>query len=197
VKRLLLVRHGETAWNAAGKLQGQEDIPLSDKGIEQSKSLRPFLGRYAIQKVLSSDLQRAFQTAQALGFENPRLEPRLREAKLGVWEGVGKAVLRKASGDNYIAWREGRFTPEGGESFQALCERLKTVLDELPDTNETTLLVTHGGVVRAALASLLNIQPSMIIPAGPGSLTVISLNGRPRLEHYNLTAYTLPDDGAI
>jgi glucosyl-3-phosphoglycerate phosphatase len=197
VRRLLLVRHGETSWNAKGKLQGQEDIPLSEKGLEQSKSLRPFLNRYEVQNVLSSDLQRAYQTAQALGFENPRLEPRLREARLGVWEGVEKARLRKASSENYIAWREGRFTPQGGESFQTLCERLKTVLDELPATDETTLLVTHGGVVRAALASLLNIQPSMIIPAGPASLTVISLNGKPRLEHYNLTAYPLPDDGAV
>lgn len=197
MRRLLLVRHGETSWNATGKLQGQEDIPLSEKGLEQSKSLRPFLGRYTISNVVSSDLQRAYQTAQALGFETARLEPRLREAKLGVWEGVEKSHLRKTSCEDYIAWREGRFTPEGGESFQHLCERLKTVVNELPNTDETTLLVTHGGVVRAALASLLNIQPSMIIPAGPASLTVISLDGKPRLEHYNLTAYTLPDDGAV
>src|SRR6478752_6577613 len=83
--RLVLVRHGQSTYNAQGLLQGQSDPPLSDPGRAQAEALRPFLPRF--ERVVTSDLVRASETASLLGYPDARPDPRWREIDLGSWSG--------------------------------------------------------------------------------------------------------------
>ena len=84
--RLLLVRHGESTWNAEHRLQGQADPPLSELGREQAEALLPFLDGIPDRR-LSSDLTRAVQTAELLGLAGAPTDPRWREIDIGEWAG--------------------------------------------------------------------------------------------------------------
>ena len=198
MKRLLLVRHGETTWNSDRRLQGQEDIPLSARGIEQARSLAPHVRAFAPQTVVASDLQRAKQTAEALGYGDGRLDERLREAHLGDWVGLSAADLLSTDAASYQAWRQGTLTPPGGESFDELIERVRAALWELRSEPGPILVATHGGVIRAALALLLGLYPDRIVPVSPASLTIIEMvddaaafgsSGGARLHSFNITGY--------
>src|SRR5689334_4521412 len=83
--RLVLVRHGQSTFNASGHLQGQTDTPLSDAGRAEAEALRPFLPRF--EQVVTSDLQRASETAALLGYPDARKDARWREIDLGGWAG--------------------------------------------------------------------------------------------------------------
>lgn len=131
MKRLLLVRHGETVWNSERRLQGQEDIPLSARGIEQARSLAPVVRAFAPATVVASDLKRAHQTAEALGYGACKLDERLREAHLGAWVGLRAADLLREEPASYLAWREGTLTPPEGESFEQLQVRTLAVLQDV------------------------------------------------------------------
>ena len=85
--RILLVRHGQSTHNAQARLQGQADPPLSDAGRAEAELLRPALPAFETDRVVTSDLQRAAQTAALLGYPDARREPRLREIDVGEWEG--------------------------------------------------------------------------------------------------------------
>src|SRR5690606_2735701 len=128
---LLLVRHGETAWNKERRLQGQEDIPLSPRGMDQAKALAPVVRPFAPTTVIASDLKRARQTAEALGYGDCRSDMRLREADLGVWVGMSAEELMATRAAEYLAWRAGTLTPEGAESFEVLIERVRPALQDL------------------------------------------------------------------
>lgn len=184
---LLFFRHGATDWNAEGRLQGQEDIPLSEAGRRQVTALVPFVAQHHFTRVVCSDLRRTYETAVLLDFPMPELDPRLREADLGAWTGLRSTDLRAAAGEQYHNWRAGRCTPPHAESWTELCARVDAVLRELQTRDGMTLIVTHGGVIRAACALLIGLQPEMMHPPAPASLTVITLGRRPRLAAFNLT----------
>lgn len=187
--RLLLLRHGETVWNQVRRLQGQADIALSKRGREQVSSLRHTVQTYAPTRVISSDLRRAKESATLLGFDDPTLDARWREADLGSWVGCEIAELRAQEPEAYQAWRAGTWTPQGAESFDALRRRVEEATACLLEGEESVLIATHGGAIRAVCANLLNLMPSDLIPVSPGSLTIIEFNGRARLHTFNLTAY--------
>lgn len=194
--RLLLVRHGETAWNKERRLQGQEDIPLSPRGLEQARALSPVVRPFAPATVIASDLKRARQTAEALGYGDCRSDVRLREADLGEWVGLSAEELMATKAADYLAWRAGTLTPKGAESFEVLAERVRRAIADLVGAPGPVLVVSHGGVVRAALAILLDLYPDKLVPVSPGSLTVVDVPaGRPsadasaKLHSYNLTGY--------
>lgn len=187
--RLMLVRHGESVWNALRKLQGQQDLPLSPKGRLQAQQLAPVVRAYAPEYVIASDLSRAKETAELLGYPPERLEPKWREAFLGDWEGASIPELRAVSGDDYRAWRDGAFNPPQAEAFDQFCERIGAAIEELSAYRQNVMVVTHGGVVRAAMKVLFGIGPNQIIPVSPASLTVIDLMPEPRLRAYNITSY--------
>ncbi len=196
--RLLFVRHGETAWNNERRLQGQEDIPLSPIGVEQARALAPVVRPFEPVTVIASDLKRARQTAEELGYGDCRLDPRLREADLGAWVGLSAAELMATRAADYLAWRAGTLTPEGAESFEMLIERVRPALQDLVKQPGPVLVVSHGGVVRAALAVLLNLYPDKIVPVNPGSLSVVDVpkswpdvaGEGPKLHSYNVTGYS-------
>lgn len=173
--RLLLVRHGETDWNAARRLQGQQDISLSARGQGQAAALAGMVASFAPDMVVTSDLTRTRETAAALGYPEPETDPRWREADLGAWTGEYIDALRKDVPDAYAAWRGGDFTPEAAEPFEALSERVRAATEALIGRGQTVLVITHGGPIRAVCAYLLCLHPKRVVPVSPGSLTVLEL----------------------
>ncbi|HEX2148417.1 MAG TPA: histidine phosphatase family protein [Pseudorhizobium sp.] len=191
MKRILLVRHGESEWNAVRRLQGQADIGLSERGQEQASALAPMVATYKPKLCLTSDLKRASATAALLGHPDARREPLLREQDVGVWTGAEIANLIADTPAAYSGWRAGSFAPEGGEIWADFRVRIGGALrSAIEAEEETVLMVCHGGVIRAALDFALCLPPSRIIPVGPASLTILAFaKGEPRLEVFNATVF--------
>jgi glucosyl-3-phosphoglycerate phosphatase len=197
VTLLLLVRHGETSWNGARRLQGQLDQSLSETGRAQVAKLAPVVRAYAPDDVVSSPLARAVQSADTLGYV-PRVDPRWQEAHLGEWQGLLTAALRAESEESYQQWRTGRFTPRGAEPFEAMQSRVREAAEELRGSGgDVVLVVTHGGPIRALCQALVGLDPASAVPVGPASLTTLHLEaGRARLGSYNVTGHSHAGDPA-
>jgi probable phosphoglycerate mutase len=180
--RLLLIRHGESTWNAEHRLQGQADPPLSALGREQAAALRPFLEDLP-PRALSSDLTRAVQTAELLGLGGAPTDPRWREIDIGDWAG---RTLDELDPDDVAAWQRGELAPPAAETFAELQTRVAAAVDEL--RGEDAVVVTHGGCVRAATAHLTGADPRRLAPPANASLTVIEHGDRTRLHAYGLRA---------
>lgn len=183
---LLLVRHGETDWNAERRLQGREDRPLSARGRSQARALAPYVARYRPDRVTCSPLLRTRQTAQLLGVAVTRLDPRWQEADLGSWTGRTREELVATGDGGYAAWRAGSYQPPGAEPLTELRLRVASAIDDLPGGG-VHLVVTHGGPIRAACHTLVGLDPAALVPVPPGSLTAFDLGGaRPRLLAFNV-----------
>jgi probable phosphoglycerate mutase len=148
-----LIRHGATAWNEAGRIQGHADIPLSPRGRGDYDGLGPPPALDGAVWV-SSPLRRAIETARLLGADGLRTEPRLIEMDWGAWEGRTLAELRDELGP---AMRENEnrgldFRPPRGESPRHVQARLGPWLREVGQAKTPTVAVTHKGVIRALLA---------------------------------------------
>jgi probable phosphoglycerate mutase len=152
VTRVLLIRHGPTAWNASGRIQGQTDVELSPEGRAEVRRWR-LPAAWAQARVFSSPLSRARETAMILTGRTPTLDPRLSEMAWGRFEGRRLADLRaRAPGE--MAANEARgldFRPPGGESPREVCARLQSLLGELAADPRPVVAVCHKGVMRAAL----------------------------------------------
>jgi broad specificity phosphatase PhoE len=185
--RLLLIRHGESTWNAEHRLQGQADPPLSPLGREQAAALLPFLDAIPAHR-LSSDLTRAVQTAEALGLGGAPTDPRWREIDIGDWAGHTLDELDPA---DVAAWQRGELAPPNAETFAELQARVAAAVDEL--RGKDAIVVTHGGCVRAATAHLTRADPRRLAPPANASLTVIEHGERIRLHAYALRAPDLPE----
>ncbi|HWL75604.1 MAG TPA: histidine phosphatase family protein [Burkholderiaceae bacterium] len=152
--KLLLIRHGETAWNAEHRIQGTLDIPLSPLGRVQSARLADCLASEPIEAVYSSGQSRAWLTAAPvaarLGLQ-VIAEPRLRERAFGVFEGLTLDEIAARYPAEFIKWRERdpAWRPEGGESGQQLIDRVMSAVTEIGarHQNQTVALVSHGGVL--------------------------------------------------
>ncbi|GAB5603127.1 histidine phosphatase family protein [Thermus sp. FJN-A] len=165
MKELWLIRHGETEWNVKKRFQGHLDVPLSPVGIGQAfrlaqrlaRSRLPFDGLYA------SDLRRARETAEPLAsvLGLPlQTSPLLREIHVGHLAGLNREEA-EARYPEFVqeALRDPWHTPRpGGESMADLASRLAAFLEELPPGRH--LLVTHGGIIRAALKMALDLEGS-------------------------------------
>jgi len=155
---LLLIRHAESSWNAAGRWQGHGDPPLSDRGRAQADALARELARETIDVLVSSDLRRAAETAAILGQARglqPQLNPRLRELDLGDWEGLTSDQIERTAGDVLRRLNDGDLDvrPGGGENLRELEQRALLVVTELVDAHpgRRLAIVTHLGVIRALL----------------------------------------------
>ncbi len=150
--RLLMLRHGATAWNLGRRIQGRLDLPLHPAGRARIRSWRLDPG-WRTALCLSSPLARARETAVLLGFSGARPEPRLIEMDWGAYTGWRLADLRALLGDR-LAANEARgldFRPPGGESPREVAGRLADLFRELAGIGRDHLLVTHKGVRHAAL----------------------------------------------
>ncbi len=154
---LLLIRHGETAWNAEHRIQGHLDIPLSATGIRQAALLADRLAGETIDAVYSSELARAWLTAEPLaaraGLEI-RAETRLRERSFGTFEGLTLDEIATRQPESFRNWRERdpAWAMEGGESGQVLIDRVLEALRDIVTRHQgkTVAVVTHGGVLDVA-----------------------------------------------
>jgi broad specificity phosphatase PhoE len=149
---VLLVRHGPTAWNASGRIQGRADTDLSPRGREMVASWR-LPAAWADARVLSSPLCRACETATILTGRPPIIEHRLVEMDWGRFQGRRLADVR-AEAPEAMAANERRgldFRPPGGESPREVCVRLQSLLAELAADPRPVVAVCHKGVIRAAL----------------------------------------------
>ena len=193
---VLLVRHGETGWNAEGRVQGQADAPLSAVGRAQAEALGAALAGGALGAITgaaSSDLARASDTCTtlegALGLTpGPRL-PGLRERHLGVLQGLTWAEARQKQPDAWRAARSERDAriPGGGESFRDLICRMKGTLETLSAERPggRVAVVTHGGAILAAYA--LADQTRRKVP-GNASVSVFQIDpskGRWKFKGYH------------
>ncbi len=191
--RLLLVRHGQSRWNADRRLQGQADVGLSDLGERQAEALRSTIEDIGFCRAVASDLERVRETARRIGAESPRFTDRLREIDVGDWTGRGIDEIRAEDEAAYQGWRAGTSAPPGGEAWQDFVDRVSSVIEtERKNPCQNLLIVCHGGVIRAMLQRYVGLEPARIIPVAPASLTALRLgNGKPpRLELFNY----LPND---
>ncbi len=159
--RLLLIRHGETDWNAEGRYQGQADPPLNATGWEQAGALAEALRGTALEAIYSSDLRRARQTADLLAAATGApllLEPRLREVGLGEWEGQPFRDIQSRHPDLLRQRREDplHFAPPGGETVLALRHRLLSALNDIAASHPrgSAALVSHGFALAVLKVSL-------------------------------------------
>jgi probable phosphoglycerate mutase len=160
--RILLVRHGETDWNATGRLQGQSDTPLNATGHEQARRAAQRLVSEPVRALYSSDLARAFQTAtiigQTLGLAVVT-SPHWRERQYGVWEGLTAAEIQGRYPEEFAAWRARSpdFAPPQGETRSQLLSRALAELQTiaLRHVGETAVVVTHGGLCYVLISHFL------------------------------------------
>ena len=187
---LVLVRHGESTWNAERRLQGQLDPPLSARGRQQAVALAPLVAalRMPPERVIASDLARARETAALLGLEGARQDPAWREIDVGEWAGRTAAEV-DAAGVELTNWRGGPRTAPDGESWDAFADRVGRGVDELAAAGGPWLVVCHGGCIRAACAHLTGADPLALGAPPNASATTFELGARPRLRAYGV----LPD----
>jgi broad specificity phosphatase PhoE len=160
---ILLVRHGETDWNAEGRIQGQTNSSLNERGREQARALAEQLAGEQIDAVYASDLDRARETAEilALRLDLPVvLDPALRERNFGSWEGKTVAELEEQSPGAWARWREGNEGEGDVEDHLALAERVRDAIRRLAAAHpgERILVVAHGGVIRVILTDAAGLS---------------------------------------
>ncbi|WP_423595629.1 histidine phosphatase family protein [Roseateles sp. MS654] len=151
---ILAIRHGETAWNREGRLQGHLNLPLNELGVRQAERLGAALADHSIDAVYASDLDRAAVTARHVAAPHGlavRLDVRLRERAFGVHEGKLWTEIETAFPEDALRWRrrDPAFEPPGGESLSTLYARCIGVVSELAAAHagQTIAVVAHGGVL--------------------------------------------------
>jgi probable phosphoglycerate mutase len=163
-RTVLVWRHGQTAWNAQRRFQGQLDISLDDLGREQAARAAALLVGFAPSAIVSSDLVRARETAQALADVTGlpiATDPRLREIDVGVWQGLTFDEVSERFPIEAAAWRDGGDGRRGGgESLVEVGARAVAAVDDalldLAD-GRTLVVVTHGAAGRAIVASMIGL----------------------------------------
>ena len=155
--RFCLVRHGETEWNVQRRIQGNLDLPLNATGMMQAHAAARGLVEAGIERIYSSDLARARQTAEAaaqhIGLPLNLCE-QLRERRFGIFEGLTYDEAKRRFPDVHARFesRASGFAIPGGESLQQFAARVETALRRLASDHpgQTVLVVTHGGVLDIA-----------------------------------------------
>jgi broad specificity phosphatase PhoE len=188
--RLILVRHGESTWNAEKRLQGQLDPPLSERGREQSRALAAIVDGVPDERVICSDLTRARETAELIGLRPGRFDARWREIDVGSWGGKTAAEI-DAQGDALTNWRGGPRRAADGEPWEAFAARVSGALDELLAAGGSWVVVSHGGCIRVATAHVTGADALRLGSPPNASATVFEAGARPRLLVYG----SLPDGG--
>ena len=171
LRRLILLRHGQTDYNVDGRMQGHIDSCLTDAGHEQAAEAAPVLASLAPDRLVSSDLRRAVDTAEVVGAAcglPVKFDPRLRETHLGLWQGHTVAEIERDYPGAIATWRsDPAWAPPEGESRIDVVARSRPVVDELDaeladsdGVSETVLLVAHGGLIAGLVTGLLDLPPS-------------------------------------
>jgi 2,3-bisphosphoglycerate-dependent phosphoglycerate mutase len=183
---LLVVRHGQTAYNSSQRIQGQLDIGLDDTGHAQAQKVASALRGQDIAAVHSSDLSRAVQTAQplarALGLAL-HAHADLRERHFGRFQGLSYSEIEAQFPDDARRWRtrEPDFQPGGGESLLALSARVQAAFTRLAQAHagHTVVVVSHGGVLDALyrLANGIGLQGARTWQLANAAIHRVLFNG--------------------
>jgi broad specificity phosphatase PhoE len=179
---LYLVRHGETDWNAQRRWQGQADIPLNGRGIEQAHAAGERLAQVGLTALYSSDLERAWRTAEAIGAATGLraiADAGLREVDVGSWSGVTLEEAREQHPVEHARWLAGETPWSDGETYAQMGERVRETVVRLltphaPD--DRIAMVCHGGPIRGLVARTVGLQDDgrLALAHGPnGSITEI------------------------
>lgn len=191
IRRLVMLRHGQTEWNAGSRMQGQLDTDLTDLGREQAAAAAEVLAKRQPLLIVSSDLRRALDTATALGERAGlpvEIDTRLRETHLGDWQGLTHLEVDELAPGARLAWRDdARWAPHGGESRVDVAARSMPVVDELiaehdewgvDEPDRPVVLVAHGGLIAALSGALLNLPvDNWPVLGGMGNASWVQLSG--------------------
>lgn len=194
VRRLVMLRNGQTEYNAGSRMQGQLDTELSDLGREQAIAAAEVLAKRQPLLIVSSDLGRALDTAVTLGDRSGQpvsIDSRLRETHLGDWQGMTHIEVDAIAPGARLAWRDdARWAPHGGESRVDVARRSIPLVQELvaqqpewgaDEPDRPVVLVAHGGLIAALTGALLELPvDSWPILGGMGNASWVQLAGHTR-----------------
>ena len=193
-RRLILLRHGQTDYNATGRMQGQMDTHLSDLGRQQAQRTADELSRWDIRRVVTSDLSRAAETAGLIAAPHgltPVLDERLRETHLGAWQARSHEEIDAVHPGQRAMWRHNpHWAPPGGETRLEVAARARSLVDELMHSfpeweGGTVVCVAHGGTIAGLTCSLLGLPTDNYSSfSGLGNTSWAQLTARPRF-HYD------------
>ena len=194
MRTLILVRHGESEWNRAGRIQGQVNSPLTDLGISQARAISDYLSGIFLNQELeiySSPLKRAIQTAEiiAKGIDHLSseviIEERLNDFNLGEisgtygWDKVAEIFPAQAQ----LKLQDPmRFHPSGGESGIEFQARLRSLLEDLMDDGTLKLMVSHGIVNKFIRGILKNLSGKEMVKLGESQNTIFRLEQGEEIE---------------
>jgi glucosyl-3-phosphoglycerate phosphatase len=190
VVKLMVWRHGQTAWNAERRFQGQSDVPLNATGREQAERSARYVAGLKPAAIFSSDLARATGTAELLARLtglNVQLDKDLRERFGGCWEGLTDAEIRERYPAEYAAWN-----PPDGEPVGAVASRVAAAFERIADSVEggsLAVVVSHGAAINLGISRLLGLpeRERVIGPLYNCSWSVLSRRaGRWRLLEHNV-----------
>jgi broad specificity phosphatase PhoE len=194
IRRLVMLRHGQTDFNAGNRMQGQLDSALTELGRAQAVAAAEVLGKLQPLLIVSSDLHRAYDTAVTLGEQTGlrvRVDERLRETHLGDWQGLTHTEVDVQAPGARLAWRDdATWAPHGGESRVDVAARSVPLVEELiagepewggaDEPNRPVVLVAHGGLIAALSAALLKLPiANWPILGGMGNASWVQLSGHP------------------
>jgi glucosyl-3-phosphoglycerate phosphatase len=202
LRRIVLLRHGQTDYNVAGRMQGHIDSQLTAEGRAQAAQAAPVLAAMPFDRIVSSDLSRAHDTAvtvaEKIGLP-VTLDTRLRETHLGEWQGHTVEEVEADYPGQIADWRsDPRWAPPGGESRVGVVERALPVVEEIDAElaaepgSQSLLLVAHGGMIGGLVSGLLELPESVwpiIGGMGNGKWAVVARRAdhpRWRLSGYNV-----------
>ena len=182
--RLVLARHAAVEPHGSGRFLGSTDLPLCELGTRQAAALARRLQELPLDRIFSSPLRRARQTADLLG-QDVEVDEELREVDFGRWEGLSFEEISASNDGNgdrasIDCWSsfDPRFTFPGGESLDGFVARAGRAADRLAAcAGENVLAVAHGGVIRSMICHLLGLQPKnyLLFDVKPASITTIDL----------------------
>ena len=191
VRRLVMLRHGQTEFNAGSRMQGQLDTDLTDLGRAQAVAAAEVLAKRQPLVIVSSDLRRAHDTAVTLAERcglAVEVDTRLRETHLGDWQGLTHDQVDAAAPGARLAWRDdATWAPHGGESRIDVAARSRPLVAELfagqpewgaDEPERPVVLVAHGGLIAALTAALLDLPvDSWPMLGGMGNASWAQLSG--------------------
>lgn len=180
----ILIRHGETHWNADRRMQGQQDSPLTERGRAQAKAVAERLRHETIHHIYSSDLQRVLDTAQPLADHTGhkiQIEKQLRERAYGIFEGLTYVDAEREHPTVFAEYSVDRYAPDfmipGAETVRQLSERGQIILHALAEKHpgERLVIFSHGGLLGAMLRHTLGVPLGVrhSFSLANGSLSII------------------------
>lgn len=167
-QRVILVRHGETGWNSTGRFQGHSNPSLNEKGETQAQEIAQQLAGEDVERIISSDLDRALETARMIARDHHlslMMEPLWRELNFGGWEGLTLTEIQSRFPQQCTEWMQDPWVVRipGGETVEELklrvIEAWNRMVEDLPAVN-TVVIVAHGGPLRILMCHLTGTDPS-------------------------------------